>query len=118
MNFIADHTMPAPSVEEIRTLGNLVDVIEAPTDDERRELLRRATDEERVVLSFDYDYHDLVFGGGDAVPPGVVCFRVDWDTPRDPANLLVALLTDEDLSIEGQFTLLEGARMRQKALPR
>ena len=116
--FIADQTVPEASVEEIRTLGNLVDVVEADEEAARRELLERAADEGRVVLTFEFGFHDVIFGGEAEVPAGVVCFQFEWDTPRDAAQLLVAVLADDDLELEGQFTLLDEARMRQKALPR
>lgn len=116
MDFIADQTIPEPSVEEIRTLGNLVDVLEVDSDDARRALVDRAVREDKVVLSFDFDYHDIVFDEAQQPPPGLVCFRLDLETPRDPAHLLVAVLTDEELGVEGRFTLLEKGRMRQKPL--
>ncbi len=116
MNFLADQTIPRASVEEIRTLGNLVDVLEADSRPTRRALLERAADEQRIVLSFAFDYHDLLFADDAPAPPGLVCFRLECDTPRDPAHLLVAVLTDEELGVEGAFTLLEEGRMRQKPL--
>jgi len=117
MQFIADQTIPEASVEEIRTLGNLVDVVEATSGADRRDLLGRAASQDRVVLSFDYDYHELVFADGQAVPPGIVCFQFDGETPRDPADVLVAVLTDGNLELQGTFTILENDKMRQKPLP-
>jgi predicted nuclease of predicted toxin-antitoxin system len=116
VDFIADQTIPEPSVEEIRTLGNLVDVVEVDSDDARRAVVDRAAREDKIVLSFDFDYHDIIFEDAPQIPPGLVCFRLDLETPRDPAHLLVAVLTDEDLGVEDRFTLLEKDRMRQKTL--
>jgi hypothetical protein len=116
VDFIADQTIPEPSIEEIRTLGNLVDVVEVDSDEARRALTDRAAREDKVILSFNFDYHDIVFDDAPQTPPGLVCFRLEMETPRDPAHLLIAVLTDEDLGLEGQFTLLAKGRMRQKPL--
>ena len=118
MLFFADQTLPPPSAEEIRALGNQVDLVDASTDAARRELVGRAARQGRIILTFDFDYHAIIFGDEELeAPPGVVCFQLDWETPRDPANLLAAVLTDDDLTIDGSFTLLEESRMRQKPMP-
>jgi len=116
VKFLADRSIPEPSVEEIRALGNTVAVAEGETADGRASLLDRSHREGQILLTFETEYYARIFEEGAPVPTGVVCFRIDWETPRDPANLLAAVLTDDDLSIDGQFTLLEEERMRQRPL--
>lgn len=116
MEFLADQTIPDPSVEEIRALGNTVAVARAETSEDRSGLLARAVREGRVLLTFETEYYERIFEDGEPSPSGVVCFLVDWETPRDPAHLLAAVLTDDDLSVDGRFTLLEEDRMRQRPL--
>lgn len=117
LNFLADQTIPDASVEEIRALGNEVEVVEASTAEARGEFLRRASREGRIVLTFDFGYHALIFEDNVAVPSGVVCFEMEYETPRDPANVLAAVLTGEDIELDGHFSLLDDGRMRQKPMP-
>lgn len=118
MEFYADETIPVPSVEEIRALGNTVEIVRAESPDERSELVRRAIRDGRILLTFKLSYYELIFDANATPPPGVVCFRLDWETPREPANVLAAVLTDDELAVAGQFTVLEGERMRQRPLER
>lgn len=116
MDFLADQTIPKPSVEEIRALGNTLECDEAETTSERRRLLERAADEGRLLLTCDVAYYEDLFRDDAPVPPGVVCFQLDSSTQRDPANRLAAVLTGEDIDLLGRFTLLDEERLRQKPL--
>lgn len=118
MDFLADESIPAPSVEEIRALGNRVDVAAAEEAGGRRAILERAADEGRLLLTSEASYHDEIFEHGAPHPPGVICFQVDWETPRDHAQRLAAILSADNLALEfdGFFTLVERDRLRQRAL--
>jgi hypothetical protein len=121
MKFVADSSMPHPSVAEIRALGNEVETIDADPDDDLERALRRAVQRERILLTFELTVHDLVFDGDVEAPPGIVCFQFEYDTPRDPAHLFSAVIGEvkEDestLELEGFLTLLEAESLRQKPL--
>lgn len=114
VDFLADQTLPEASVEIIRALGNTLELDEADDAVSREGILRRAVDEHRVFLTFELAYYEQMFDGDAPRPPGVVCFQMDWETPRDPANVLSAALTDDDIELEGYFTLLDEDSLRQR----
>lgn len=122
MQFVADSSLPEPSVAEIRALGNQVHTIEDTDGADLERALEAAVEQNRLLLTFEMSVHDLVYGDDDhPSPPGIVCFQLDYDTPHEPANLLAAVIgevkeDDSDLEIEGFLTLLEAERLRQKSL--
>ena len=49
-------------------------------------------------------------------PIGVIYFRYRQTWPEEPAEHLLYLLTVENLSFEGMFTVIERDRVRQRPL--
>ncbi len=80
------------------------------------EVLKRAVTEQRIVLTFDRDYGQLIYRARLSAPKGVVYFRFDPLTPEEPAQQLLALLEQKTISLEGKFTVLERGRVRQRPI--
>ncbi len=53
-----------------------------------REVMRLAIEEERIILTFDRDYGELIFKHAYLPPKGVVYFRIKNYTPEIPGLLL------------------------------
>lgn len=118
MRFLADENFPSASSDRLREMGNDVAVIAADSpgaSDE--EVLARATREARIVLTFDRDYGELIFRLALPIPPGVIYLRFEMRYPEEPAERLLKLLDARDPSIEGNFTVVERDRVRQRRLP-
>lgn len=81
------------------------------------EVLARAVQERRIILTFDRDYGALVYRRGLEPPPGVIYFRFLPHSPEEPASKLLALLMVPDVMLEGRFTVLESGQARQRSLP-
>ena len=114
VRFLADSTLSQTSVEEIRALGNDIEAVDSDATD-RPAMLERAVREDRLLMSFDASWHDLVFEEGPR-PRGVVCFDFEADTPHDPVRVLAMVLGADELELDGAFTLLGKESMRQKAM--
>lgn len=119
MRFLANENFPLKSVHRLRDAAC---DIEAITEDSPgaadREVLSRAVNEHRIVLTFDRDYGELIYRWGLSVPAGVVYFRFAPATPEEPAEHLLDLLSIRDMSLEGKFTVVERGRVRQRPLRR
>ncbi len=93
------------------------DAVQAVPRETDRVLLERGRAEERVVVTFDRDFGFLIFRVGAPVPRGVVYFRSPPANPEAPAAGLLALLATPGITLEGKFTVVELARVRQRPLP-
>ena len=119
MRFIADENFPLPSVRRLAEAGHDVSAVirdtpGAPDDD----ILARAAQQGRIVLTFDRDFGELIFRRNLPSPPGVVYFRFDPLTPEQPADYLLHLLATDELPLEGRFTVVEIGQVRQRILRR
>ena len=73
-------------------------------------------DEERVILTFDRDYGELIYRLRLRSPRGVIYLRFRPHTPEEPASILLNLLQTEGLQFEERFTVVERDRIRQRPL--
>lgn len=118
MQFLANENFPLVSVQRLRKAGHdVVSIIEASPGAKDSEILAWAAREERIVLTFDRDYGELIYRLGRPAPSGIVYFRFDPATPEEPAELLLQLLSVRTLPLEGKFTVVERGQVRQRPLP-
>jgi hypothetical protein len=81
-------------------------------------LLRQVNaDEERVILTFDRAYGELIYRLRLRSPRGVIYLRFRPHTPEEPASILLNLLQTEGLQFEERFTVVERDQIRQRPLP-
>ena len=73
--------------------------------------------EQRVILTFDRDYGELIYRLKLPSPAGVIYLRFRPYTPEEPAVLLLKLLQIGGLRFERQFTVVEREQIRQRPLP-
>lgn len=118
MRFLADEDFPLKSVHCLREKGHdVAAIIEDSPSAKDREVLARAANEHRIVLTFDRDYGELIYRRRLAIPAGVAYFRFAPATPEEPAERLSKLLSICRVALKGKFTVLERGRVRQRPLP-
>jgi len=118
MRFLANENFPLRSVNRLREAGHDVKAIAEDSPGAKdSEVLARAANEHRVVLTFDRDYGQLIYRRRLPVPAGVVYFRFAPATPEEPAEHLLELLPVASVSLTGKFTVVERGRVRQRPLP-
>ncbi|RME32780.1 MAG: hypothetical protein D6793_10600 [Thermoflexia bacterium] len=116
--FLADENIPLESIRRLRLAGyDVRAVIEESPGAKDRELLIRAAEESRIVLTFDRDYGELVYRQRVAIPAGIVFFRFAPAYPAEPADYLLGMLSRQTISLEGRFTVIERGWIRQRPLP-
>lgn len=117
MEFLANENFPLLSVMLLRNAGyRVVSIAQESPGITDFEVLTRAHEENMVILTFDRDYGELIYKNRVLLPAGVVYFRFGPATPAEPADILIKLIGRTDLSIIGQFTILERGRLRQRSL--
>ena len=118
MQFLANENFPLPSIRLIRKTGyDITSITEDSPGIEDTEVLNRATHEQRVVLTFDRDYGELIYRLQLPSPTGIIYFRFRPRTPEEPAIVLLNLFKTEGLQLEGLFTVLKRDQIRQRPLP-
>ena len=115
MRFLANENFPLASVNLLRQAGHeIAAIIRDSPGAKDLEVLTRALNEQRIVLTFDRDYGRLIYRTTAPVPMGVVYFRFDPLTPEEPAQQLLSLLEQKAISLEEKFTVLDRGRVRQR----
>ncbi|HEY9797596.1 MAG TPA: DUF5615 family PIN-like protein [Leptolyngbyaceae cyanobacterium] len=118
MRFLANENFPLRSVNRLREAGyDIASITEDSPGVTDSEVLARAADEERIILTFDRDYGELIYRLRMPSPIGVVYFRYQPLTPNEPAENLLRLLDIEGLFVEERFTVVERNQVRQRPLP-
>ena len=118
MRFLANENFPLASVNRLREAGHdVMAIIQHSPGAKDPEVLAHAVREERIVLTFDRDYGELIYRQGLPVPVGVVYFRYDPLTPEEPAEQLIGLAQLSGLSLGRKFTVVERGQVRQRPLP-
>lgn len=116
MRFLADENVPGSAIRALRAAG--YDVFAAAADASGAPdaaLLARAVDEERVVVTFDRDFGELLFRTGSDAPPGVIYFRLAVVEPAFVSAIVLSLAAGIGPAILGQFTVVDEERIRQRA---
>ncbi len=115
MRFLADANVPRLLVDQLRTAGH--DVFwawSAPPRISDEELIAIAQREQRVVITYDKGFGDLVFHHRQAI--GVILLRLRDVGVEETTRLVMATLTTRD-DWHRKFTVIEHDRVRVTPLP-
>lgn len=118
MRFLADENFPLASVRRLREVGHdTLAAAEAMPGSRDEQILSRAAGENRILLTFDRDYGELIYRKGLPAPAGVVYLRLAPADPYQPADIVLGLGNIEGLRLEGRYTVVDPPRVRQRPLP-
>jgi len=113
MRFLVDENVPPSFQRELASRGH--DVTSFARGAEDAEVLRFATRDDRVLITFDADFGELVFR--DSQPSiGIILFRFSPRPPDETTDVFARLL-DSGLDLEGNFTVIDRQNIRQRPLP-
>ncbi|NWF67012.1 MAG: DUF5615 family PIN-like protein [Campylobacterales bacterium] len=79
------------------------------------ELLKWANLENRVILTFDRDYGELIFKYKLPIPKGVIYFRFEPKYPIEVVEILNSII-ESGLKIEDRYSVVERDKIRQREL--
>ena len=77
MKFLANENFPYPSIIKLRQAGyDITSISEDSPSVTDNEVMQRAINENRTILTFDRDYGELIFKHGYRPLSGVIYFRI------------------------------------------
>ncbi len=117
MRFVADESCDFAVVRALRQLGHDVTAIaemDAGADDDF--VIARAVSEQRVLLTEDKDFGQLVFASRRPAA-GVVFMRFPASARASLASEVCAFVRDNESAIAGSFATLQPGRARISRLP-
>ena len=109
--------MPGDAVAALRRAGHDVAWVrtDAPGSTDV-EVLARARNEERIVITFDKDFGELAYRAGLPPAAGVILLRFPPLSPSQVAQMVAAALGQRD-DWAGHFSVIERRRIRMRPLP-
>ncbi len=115
MKWLADENFPFPAfrVLELKEFDIKHIGIENPSVEDVS-VIQTSLAENRIILTFDSDFGELVFRYG-YTPPGVIYFRLANFQITEPAMILIRLL-EEGYSFENYFTVISQDTIRQRTI--
>ena len=116
MRLLANENFPLDAVEALRAVGYDVAWIREDsrgTSDEN--ILLRAQQENRIVVTFDKDFGELAFRSKLPADSGVILFRITPKSSQYIAQVAVQALASRD-NWAGHFSVVEDSRIRMTSL--
>lgn len=118
MRWLADECVDAGLVSHLRAVGHdVVYTAEIEPAIADAEILRRAAADDRLLLTEDKDFGDLVFRQGRSIP-GVLLLRIDPAKHELKKNRLSAAIDRFGDNLRGRYVVVEAARIRTRPLPK
>ncbi len=115
MKLLANENFPLASVNILRESGFDIKSIgiecSGVTD---AEVIRFAQSENRVILTFDSDYGELIFKKGLKPKEGVIYLRWNDFQPEEPGEYLAVLFKSKEIGFEGKLTVISENNIRQR----
>lgn len=117
MRFLADENFSSDVVAALRQAGHDVAWIrvDAPGSVDE-DVLARAQNEERILLTFDKDFGELAFRYKLPATSGVILFRISAPSSGYIARVVVSVVASRQ-DWQGYFAVVTDHRIRMKPLP-
>ena len=112
---LANENFPAASVLLLQKLG--YDIIAIGSDypgvsDEY--VMKLAADQNRVIITFDRDYGELIYKQNYKPPMGVIFLRLDEYSPDEPGIIVDRLFREYNIETERALIVFDGLMVRQR----
>lgn len=117
VRLLADENLPRPTAARLREAGH--DVVHVGDDFpgiSDAAVLRCACVEQRVLITFDHDFGELIFARQLPAPPAIIFLRVPMNDPLVAVDFLIDLLSRPDW-LNGYFVTVGVDAVRRRALP-
>jgi predicted nuclease of predicted toxin-antitoxin system len=112
MKFLADEGIDRSIVNELRALGfNVFYVIEDVRSLDDDILLQIAHDENRILITRDKDFGELVFRLNKA-HAGVILIRLEGNTTQERADIVTKLVLQYQKQLSNAFSVIQKGIIR------
>jgi predicted nuclease of predicted toxin-antitoxin system len=115
MKFLANENFPLDSVKYLRE--KKFDVLAIGTDYQGisdEEIIRLAQDENRIILTFDRDYGELIFKYHLHPKAGIIYLRLNKYKSDEPGKLIENLIQFSGFDTTNKLTVYDGRLIRQR----
>jgi predicted nuclease of predicted toxin-antitoxin system len=117
MNFVADESCAMPVIRALREAGHdvvaIAEVARGASDDQ---VLERATEDKRVLITEDRDFGELVYARGRS-SAGVILVRFDSRVRQAKVATVVEAVSKLGTRLGDAFTVVEPGRVRVSNRP-
>lgn len=119
MKLLIDENLPRSMVERLREAGHDVAYVADDWSGLRdSDVLALARDEDRILITFDRDFGELVFRHRLPPPSSIVYLRRRGSSTRSVVATTIALLLDVNAeTLDGRFVVVTGEDIRHRPLP-
>jgi predicted nuclease of predicted toxin-antitoxin system len=116
VRWLADECIAASLVKFLRHAGHdVLYVTEHASGSDDIEIVEKAAREDRLLLTEDKDFGDLVFRRG-RIAPGIVLMRIAAENPRLIEERLIAAIDRYGERLFGLYLVVEEGRFRSRSL--
>ncbi|MCL4789004.1 MAG: DUF5615 family PIN-like protein [Verrucomicrobia bacterium] len=116
MRLCANENLPEDCIARLRADGHeLLWIREAAPGSPDTGVLARAQQENRLLITFDKNFGELVFKAGAKTSPGIVLFRIPQPSAAIAATVSAVLSSRTDWA--GHFSVVEELGVRMRPLP-
>ena len=110
--------MPSVAVRVLRATGldiaSIAEIVPGASDSEVLEIARN---ENRILVTFDRDFGELIYRKAEPAPPGIVFLRFIPHSPEEAASVVRDLLGRKEIKLVDRFTVVTRDEVRQRPLP-
>lgn len=115
MTFLANENFPFPSITLLRNIGlDVKSIAEDMFGIADSEVVSLAQQENRIILTFDSDYGEIIYRYGIKNPPAVIYFRDKGQHPLFAGQMLQRLIQETNIILENAFPVVEANNIRQR----
>jgi predicted nuclease of predicted toxin-antitoxin system len=115
MKILANENIPHLSVLHLRELGyDVLSIGESNPSILDSEVMKIAISEDRIIITFDRDYGELIFKNNYKPEQGVIFLRFNEYAPEEPGVFVGNLLRNDKLKLQRALTVVDQYGIRQR----
>jgi predicted nuclease of predicted toxin-antitoxin system len=112
MRFLANENLPLEAVETLQQMGiDIASVGDVCLGADDPEVLAYAVQDDRILVTFDKDFGELIFYSRETPPPGIILLRFRLHSPSFVAEILKTTL-EQEIDWRGHFSVVTESRIR------
>ncbi|NPV02549.1 MAG: DUF5615 family PIN-like protein [Brevinematales bacterium] len=117
MKYLANENIPFASIVFLRRNGiDIQSVKEINRGITDFQVMQISAEENRIILTFDKDYGEIIHKNNVKFTVGIVLFRFIPHNPDETGEIFLKIVRESTIELEKKFTVIERDRLRQKNL--
>ena len=115
MKLLANENIPLASVRILEDKGfDVLSIGRDYTGIQDIDVIQLAIDQNRIIITFDRDYGELIFKKGFKPIAGVIYLRWEGFLPIEPGEYLYELLVSTNIQFDNRLTVVGEHSIRQR----